>query len=70
MKVQRLNLQLYNEDLYDLLSHERTHAGLRIHEDSNGEIYLDGVTRVTVTSPSQVCFAISVLCLIIYEYTF
>ncbi|KAM3726385.1 Kinesin-like protein [Dirofilaria immitis] len=46
-------VELYNEDIIDLLSHERSPAGLRIHEDAKGEIFLNGVTRVTVTSPSQ-----------------
>ncbi|EJW71233.1 Kif21a protein [Wuchereria bancrofti] len=46
-------VELYNEDIIDLLSHERSPTGLRIHEDAKGEIFLNGVTRVTVTSPSQ-----------------
>uniref|UniRef100_A0A1I7VVP7 Kinesin-like protein n=1 Tax=Loa loa TaxID=7209 RepID=A0A1I7VVP7_LOALO len=46
-------VELYNEDIIDLLSHERPPTGLRIHEDAKGEIFLNGVTRVTVTSPSQ-----------------
>ncbi|KAL3982081.1 Kinesin motor domain family protein [Acanthocheilonema viteae] len=46
-------VELYNEDIIDLLSHERSPIGLRIHEDAKGEIFLNGVTRVTVTSPSQ-----------------
>lgn len=50
----KIFLQLYNEDIIDLLSHERSPIGLRIHEDAKGEIFLNGVTRVTVTSPSQV----------------
>uniref|UniRef100_A0A183D9C8 Kinesin-like protein n=1 Tax=Gongylonema pulchrum TaxID=637853 RepID=A0A183D9C8_9BILA len=36
-----------------LLSHQRSSTGLRIHEDANGEIFLNGVTRITVTSPAQ-----------------
>ncbi|VDM40579.1 unnamed protein product [Toxocara canis] len=47
-------IELYNEDIVDLLADDRaTSGGLRIHEDANGEIYLNGVTSVPVTSPQE-----------------
>ncbi|VDN01661.1 unnamed protein product [Thelazia callipaeda] len=46
-------VELYNEEIIDLLSHERVPTGLRIHEDVKGEIFLNGVTRIAVTNPVQ-----------------
>ncbi|CAG8540078.1 4243_t:CDS:2 [Ambispora leptoticha] len=55
-------LELYNEDLIDLLnpaSHEQNHKKgnksetIHIREDSNGRIYWLGVKEVTVSSPEE-----------------
>ncbi|VDK25898.1 unnamed protein product [Anisakis simplex] len=45
---------MYNEDLVDLLADDRSASGgLKIHEDANGEIYLNGVTSRAVASPHE-----------------
>ncbi|GMR47901.1 hypothetical protein PMAYCL1PPCAC_18096, partial [Pristionchus mayeri] len=42
--------ELYNEEIIDLLDEEGLNAGnIRIHEDSRGEIYMQGVTSKIVT---------------------
>jgi hypothetical protein len=51
-------LELYNEDLIDLLnpqSHENKKAKseLMIREDANGQIYWSGVKEVVVSSPDE-----------------
>ena len=48
-KVNAQFLELYNEDIIDLLSEERSkHSQIKIHEDSSGGIYLNGVTTKPV----------------------
>uniref|UniRef100_A0A915AUK8 Kinesin motor domain-containing protein n=1 Tax=Parascaris univalens TaxID=6257 RepID=A0A915AUK8_PARUN len=47
-------IELYNEDIVDLLADDRsTSGGLRIHETANGEIFLNGVTSQPVSSPQE-----------------
>jgi kinesin family protein 4/21/27 len=48
-KVNAQFLELYNEDIIDLLSDERSkHSQIKIHEDSNGGIYTVGITTKPV----------------------
>lgn len=46
-------LELYNEDLKDLLEPGGPRGGARIHEDTMGNIHLAGVEPRVVTSPEQ-----------------
>src|SRR6266498_2732362 len=52
-------LELYNEDLIDLLkpqsreSNKKGKSDLMIREDSNGQIYWAGVKEVAVSSPDE-----------------
>lgn len=46
-------LELYNEDLKDLLEPGGPRGGARIHEDTAGNIHLAGVEPRVVTSPEQ-----------------
>uniref|UniRef100_A0A0N5AWF0 Kinesin motor domain-containing protein n=1 Tax=Syphacia muris TaxID=451379 RepID=A0A0N5AWF0_9BILA len=46
-------IELYNENIVDLLIDDRTNSDPRIHEDSNGEIFIQGVASKTVTSPHE-----------------
>ncbi|KAI1708492.1 kinesin motor domain-containing protein [Ditylenchus destructor] len=47
-------IELYNEEILDLLAEERRNA-IKIHEDpTNGEIYLKGVARVQVNSGEEI----------------
>lgn len=47
--------QLYNEEINDLLDEEGMNTGnIRIHEDSRGEIYMQGVTTKIVTDTLNV----------------
>ncbi|KAJ1370430.1 hypothetical protein KIN20_032150 [Parelaphostrongylus tenuis] len=41
-------IELYNEEIIDLLAIDRVSQNVRIHEDSRGEIYLHGVTSKQV----------------------
>lgn len=51
------NLQLYNEEINDLLDEEGMNTGnIRIHEDSRGEIYMQGVTTKIVTDTLNVSY--------------
>lgn len=44
-------IELYNEDIIDLLTEERRNNAIRIHEDpQKGEIYVKGVVCCNVTS--------------------
>ncbi|XP_066599552.1 kinesin-like protein KIF21A isoform X2 [Prorops nasuta] len=52
-KVTAQFLELYNEDLKDLLEPGGPRGGARIHEDTSGNIHLAGVEPRTVTSPDQ-----------------
>ncbi|XP_043277094.1 kinesin-like protein KIF21A isoform X2 [Venturia canescens] len=52
-KVTAQFLELYNEDLKDLLEPGGPRGGARIHEDTAGNIHLTGVEPRTVTSPEQ-----------------
>ncbi|CAG2102543.1 unnamed protein product [Medioppia subpectinata] len=48
-KVNAQFLELYNEDIIDLLSDERSkHSQIKIHEDSSGGIYINGVNTKSV----------------------
>ncbi|XP_054161512.1 kinesin-like protein KIF21A isoform X2 [Oppia nitens] len=48
-KVNAQFLELYNEDIIDLLADERSkHSHIKIHEDSNGGIYINGVNTKPV----------------------
>lgn len=40
----------------DLLSDDRTGPEPRVHEDANGEIFVQGVASRTVNSPHEVHF--------------
>ena len=52
-------LELYNEDLIDLLkpqsreSNKKGKSDLMIREDANGQIYWAGVKEVAVSSPDE-----------------
>lgn len=46
-------MELYNEDLKDLLEPGGPRGGARIHEDTAGNIHLAGVEPRVVTSPEQ-----------------
>lgn len=46
-------LELYNEDLKDLLEPGGPRGGARIHEDTTGNIHLAGVESRLVTSPQD-----------------
>jgi len=55
-------LELYNEDIYDLFDSvsigaegKRSKSNVKIHEDSNGSIYTQGVAGKLVTSYHEVC---------------
>ncbi|XP_032663629.1 kinesin-like protein KIF21A isoform X2 [Odontomachus brunneus] len=52
-KVTAQFLELYNEDLKDLLEPGGPRGGARIHEDTTGNIHLAGVEPRVVTSPEQ-----------------
>ncbi|XP_012214478.1 kinesin-like protein KIF21A isoform X2 [Linepithema humile] len=52
-KVTAQFLELYNEDLKDLLEPGGPRGGARIHEDTAGNIHLAGVEPRVVTSPEQ-----------------
>ncbi|XP_015597842.1 kinesin-like protein KIF21A isoform X2 [Cephus cinctus] len=52
-KVTAQFLELYNEDLKDLLEPGGPRGGARIHEDTAGNIHLAGVEPRIVTSPEQ-----------------
>ncbi|CAK9822517.1 Kinesin-like protein KIF21A [Anthophora retusa] len=52
-KVTAQFLELYNEDLKDLLEPGGPRGGARIHEDSSGNIHLAGVEPQIVTSPEE-----------------
>ncbi|XP_020295594.1 kinesin-like protein KIF21A isoform X2 [Pseudomyrmex gracilis] len=52
-KVTAQFLELYNEDLKDLLEPGGPRGGARIHEDTTGNIHLTGVEPRIVTSPEQ-----------------
>lgn len=48
-------IELYNEEIIDLLSEERRNNVIRIHEDpQKGEIYLKGVMCCNVTSADSI----------------
>lgn len=51
-------MELYNEDIYDLFAcsseGKRTKSNIKIHEDSSGSIYTQGVTSQTVNSYQEV----------------
>ncbi|KAI1713253.1 kinesin motor domain-containing protein [Ditylenchus destructor] len=51
-------IELYNEEILDLLADERRN-NIKIHEDpTNGEIYLKGVSRVMVNSGEEIMQAL------------
>ncbi|XP_057334879.1 kinesin-like protein KIF21A isoform X2 [Microplitis mediator] len=52
-KVTAQFLELYNEDLKDLLEPGGPRGGARIHEDTSGNIHLTGVEPRVVTNPEQ-----------------
>lgn len=52
-KITAQFLELYNEDLKDLLEPGGPRGGARIHEDTAGNIHLTGVEPRVVTSPEQ-----------------
>ncbi|KAL6259324.1 hypothetical protein P5V15_009240 [Pogonomyrmex californicus] len=52
-KITAQFLELYNEDLKDLLESGGPRGGARIHEDTMGNIHLTGVEPRVVTSPEQ-----------------
>ncbi|XP_044588252.1 kinesin-like protein KIF21A isoform X6 [Cotesia glomerata] len=52
-KVTAQFLELYNENLKDLLEPGGPSGGARIHEDTSGNIHLTGVEPRVVTSPEQ-----------------
>ncbi|KAI1700912.1 kinesin motor domain-containing protein [Ditylenchus destructor] len=57
-EVQVSFIELYNEEILDLLAEEKRY-NLKIHEDAtNGEIYLKGVTRVQVNSGEEIMRAL------------
>ena len=47
-------LELYNEEIIDLLSDDKTKSyNIKIHEDENGSIYTVGTTGITIKSPEK-----------------
>jgi len=51
-KVTSQFLELYNEDIIDLLSDDKSkNSNIKIHEDENGSIYTMGTTSIAVKSP-------------------
>lgn len=53
MQVTAQFLELYNEDLKDLLEPGGPRGGARIHEDTLGNIHLTGVEARVITTPEQ-----------------
>jgi kinesin family protein 3/17 len=43
-------LQIYNEELYDLLRDPAMRYSLAIHEDAKGDIYVDGLSQFKIKS--------------------
>lgn len=53
-KVTAQFLELYNEDIIDLLSDDKMkNLNIKIHEDENGSIYTMGTTSIVVKSPES-----------------
>ncbi|KAK0399620.1 hypothetical protein QR680_003139 [Steinernema hermaphroditum] len=46
-------VELYNEEIIDLLTQEKNPQGIRIHEDTTGSIALKGVSQVSVAGPLE-----------------
>ncbi|TMS39318.1 hypothetical protein L596_005866 [Steinernema carpocapsae] len=46
-------VELYNEEIIDLLAEEKNPQGIRIHEDPSGSIALKGVSQIAVTGPLE-----------------
>ena len=49
-------LEIYNETVIDLLSDpkSRSAGGLRLRENEEGEVYVEGLQQKTVTSPEEI----------------
>jgi len=41
-------LEIYNEHIQDLLIDKRTEGGLKIRESKEGEVFVDGLSRLPV----------------------
>ena len=52
-KITAQFLELYNEDIIDLLTEDRTKQMIKIHEDVNGQIYTVGVMTKPVSSVEE-----------------
>lgn len=53
-KITAQFLELYNEDIIDLLSDDKAkNANIKIHEDETGSIYTMNTTTITVKSPES-----------------
>jgi len=53
-RVELSYLEIYNEEIRDLLSPTDNHASLKIRETLNGEVYVSGLTSKPVMSPNDV----------------
>lgn len=53
-EVELSYLEVYNEEIRDLMSDDSSAQQLRIRETLNGEVYVRGLTAVPVASPAEV----------------
>jgi centromeric protein E len=58
----RASLQLYNEDINDLLAPEN--QKLQVHETKEAGVYVAGLREDIVSSPEQVCCIFVAMCLL------
>lgn len=52
--VEMSYLEVYNEEIRDLLTANQCHDDLQIREDTKGEVFVQGLATVPVTSPLEV----------------
>jgi hypothetical protein len=53
-KVELSYLEIYNEEVRDLLCPTDNHASLKIRENLNGEVYVSGLTAKQVSCPNDI----------------
>jgi hypothetical protein len=49
-------MEIYNETVIDLLSDPKTRSagGLKVRENEEGDVYVEGLEQKTVTSPEEI----------------
>ena len=49
-------MEIYNETVIDLLSDPKSRGagGLKVRENEDGEVYVEGLEQKTVTSPEEI----------------